>query len=77
MLEKDEKIDNQNWKIAKNARKMVFFGVGGGKEGILLKLPSYEKLQNTIWFRKVERRHFRWHYLFWENVTFGGFNIKS
>ena len=41
-----------------------------GKRRNFAKIGILGKSQNTICFQKAEKRHFRWHYLFWENGIF-------
>ena len=49
-----KKLKNDNCKECPE-KNVFFLGVGGEKEGVLLRLEFSENLQNTICFRKVEK----------------------
>ena len=71
MLEKKEKYENMGKDNFNKTQKNRVLWVVGKKKAFFFfaKMAFLEKLQTTKCFRKAEKRHFRWHYLFLENIT--------
>ena len=80
MLEKDteERRTNKKEKLQNRQKcpeKIVFWGVGGERRN-LSEIDLLEKLQNTICFRKVEKRTFSLTLSVLGKCHFGGFNLE-